>query len=107
MRINRKGLTLLEVIISLAIIGILAVVYFSIFTTGFTGIVRANSKNIASFNIQKEVESELNDNTNPTGSTLIINLPDNSTETINGAIVYVEEEIDGDVVAIYFFKPFN
>lgn len=38
---NNKGLTLIEIIVSLAIIGIIAVVFFSLFNTSLVNIVRA------------------------------------------------------------------
>ena len=38
---KNKGFTIIEIIVSLAIIGILAVVFMSVFSTGLVNIVRA------------------------------------------------------------------
>ncbi len=42
--INKKGLTLIEIIIALAIIGIIVTVFFSSFSAGFTTIIANGSK---------------------------------------------------------------
>lgn len=69
---KNKGFTLIEVIVSLAIIGIIAVGMLTIFNTGLVNIVsageRASATNLAELNLYED-EAELNSNS------ISINLP--------------------------------
>ena len=55
---NRKGFTIIELVLSIGIIGIIAVSFLSIFGTGFSNIVRAGVRTKA----VNTAESEFHDN---------------------------------------------
>jgi prepilin-type N-terminal cleavage/methylation domain-containing protein len=73
---SEKGLTLIEIIITMAIIAIIAVAVLSIFSTTFIQIVRAGNFTDATFKTQGEVEK-----------LLTIKLPLNYTYTNPGMIL--------------------
>lgn len=41
---NRKGLTLIELIVSIALVGVLAIVVLNVFSSGFLNIVKAGNR---------------------------------------------------------------
>ena len=52
----RKGLTLIEVIIALAIIGMISISVMSIFSTGLNNIVKAGNRTVAINEEQKNID---------------------------------------------------
>jgi prepilin-type N-terminal cleavage/methylation domain-containing protein len=75
---NKKGLTLIEVIISIAIIGILAVSTLSIFDAGLLNIIRAGKRT--------ETVLEVKD-----GIDLLIITKDDTIESIGGPSLNIDE----------------
>lgn len=55
----KKGLTLIEVIISLAILGIVAVVFLTIFNSGNKNILRAGKRTEDILSIQEKVDNRI------------------------------------------------
>lgn len=58
---NKKGFTLIEVILSIAILGIISVAFLSIFTNGLIGIANSGKKSISHYSAQNQIESNIND----------------------------------------------
>lgn len=56
---NQNGLTLIEVIVSLAILGIMIVAYLTVFTSGFTGIMRAGHRTEAAYGAQQDMTQKI------------------------------------------------
>lgn len=56
---KNSGFTLIEVILSIAIIGIIAVAFIPVFTGGFKSIVYAGKVKTKMFNSQKVIEQEI------------------------------------------------
>ncbi|MBU3153368.1 prepilin-type N-terminal cleavage/methylation domain-containing protein [Clostridium estertheticum] len=87
---NEKGFTLIEIIISIAILGIISIAFLSVFTSGIVGISNSGKKSIAHYTAQDQIESNINDPkdspSNVVTSTKSISLtfPGNTTIVING-----------------------
>lgn len=58
-----KGLTLVEILVALAIIGILFVAFSGVFVNGLTGIYKAGDRNEADYVAQKAIENRISGNT--------------------------------------------
>ena len=58
-KINNKGFTLIEIIISLAIIGIMSIGFLALFTTGYKIIIIAGKKSNAVMQTEMNIESDL------------------------------------------------
>lgn len=57
---KRKGLTLLEVVISMALIGMVAIVFLTIFTSGNKNIFRAGDITKDIFKVQEKIDKQIN-----------------------------------------------
>lgn len=64
---SQKGFTLVELILSLAIIAIVSVAFFSLFTMGIKGIAISGHKTKSEFKAQEAVESFINGTPQPLG----------------------------------------
>lgn len=103
-RRSSKGFSLIEVIVALAIIGIIGVSLLGVFTMGIRVIVEARDRNEASFEAQSQIEADLN--TEYTGSsTLTITLPDSTTIEASGIEIPQSATVNGKQVEIDYFKP--
>jgi prepilin-type N-terminal cleavage/methylation domain-containing protein len=105
---SKKGMTLIEIIISIAILGILAVSFLTLFVTGFSGITGAGNRSKAQYNVQTKIEEELNSSTSPAGTdTIIINFLNSTTDKIEvqGKIKAENTIFNGKKANITFFKP--
>lgn len=104
---RRKGMTLIEVIVAMAVIGIVAVSVLSVFTTGFGFIMLAGSRSDAGFNTHGRIEGALNQrNTSETPSNIVITFTSDDTEIIApGNIEVFSQPIRTGSVEIEFFQP--
>ncbi len=59
MKYKKKGVSLIEIIISIGILGIILVSFLTMFSFGFNQIVRSGNKNKDSFVAQKDLEKRL------------------------------------------------
>lgn len=90
---NKKGFTLIEVIVSLAVIGIIAVAMLTIFNTGLINIVsageRSSATNLAELNLYEDDSEENNDSISidlPTGKKDQIPIDGKYEVEINGSL---------------------
>ena len=104
---NKDGFTLIEIIVSLAIIGILSVSFFTIFTSGFTYIAKAGNRSVAGFSTQNVVEQTLINIPLQSTSYMTITLPDTSTIRVYGNTISKTTNYNGGHVDITFFQPNN
>lgn len=102
---NIKGLTLIELVISIGILSIVAISILQMFGSGFVKIVGAGSHSKAQFVAQEAVEQDLNNRTITA-----------DTDTIEIALISTLIEVDGEIkshdatmgsrtVTIEYFKP--
>ena len=80
---NNKGFTLIEIIVSLMIIGLLAVIFLPVFTMTVKSIFNAGRKNDATFQSQNEAEEKIGENVVTVNTQLDI-VFDNITLVIDG-----------------------
>jgi len=62
-RDRKKGMTLVEIIVSIAILGIIAVAFLPVFTTGFSSVFHAGNKSEALYRAQQDMEGLIADKT--------------------------------------------
>ena len=65
----KKGFTLIEVIISIAILAIASTALVTMFTNGFNGICGAGKKSVSHYTSQEQIESNIEDSSNLPGTT--------------------------------------
>lgn len=93
---NKKGMTLIEIIIAIAIMGIITVSFLNIFASGYIGILSGGKHTKVAYDGQKQVENSILNSTSSHPQTLNITFTDSAStqvETQGNAIV--EEVIDG------------
>jgi prepilin-type N-terminal cleavage/methylation domain-containing protein len=72
---NRQmGFTLIEVILSIAILGIISIAFLTMFTSGIVGISNSGKKSVSHYTAQSQIESNINDSTNLSGSVVTSNV---------------------------------
>lgn len=104
---KKKGMTLIEVIISMAIIGIIAISMLSMFTSAFVFITRAGNTSEALFQAHKQIETILTQNSaavTPTDIELEFS-SDGTVITSKGNTITVNYLINNSEVEITFFHP--
>jgi prepilin-type N-terminal cleavage/methylation domain-containing protein len=69
---GKAGFTLIEVIVSLAIIGIIAISFISIFSTGVLWVSKAGGQSSSAFSAQKDLENAIANDINGTDTISII-----------------------------------
>ena len=57
---NKKGFTLIEIIVSIAIMGIISVAFLTMFTSGIIGISNSGEKSNSHYTAQSQMESNVN-----------------------------------------------
>ena len=58
---SQKGFTLIEVILSIAILAIISVAFLTMFTNGIVGIAGAGKKSTSHYTAQNKIESNMSD----------------------------------------------
>lgn len=58
---NINGMTLIEVIVSLAIFGIIAVAFLNVFVSGFLGVISSGKRTEVGYLAQQAVEETINE----------------------------------------------
>lgn len=102
-----QGMTLVEVIIAMAVIGIIAVSMISLFTSAFVLISRAGDTSEALFKVHKEIETVLTNksvDSTPTNIDLKFS-SDGTIVTSKGNHLKVNITVNKSNVEISFFHP--
>jgi len=105
-----KGLTLIELIVSIALIGMLSVVFFSMFLFGYKSIKSAGNKSGAAFKAQANIEEVINDKPsagNAENSNLRITFGDSTYINIEGKIETQSQSISNSTAEFTIFNPVN
>lgn len=86
---QRKGLTLIEVIITIAIISIMALVVLGVFNTGIRSIFKSGDRTDKVFEVKKEIDQKIIDNENNTSGSdeVTVNIPGIGDKIIKGTII--------------------
>jgi len=90
-KLSRSGMTLIEVIISMAILGILSVVFLTIFTSGYIGVSSAGKRTEVGYEAQKAIEELIISGDTET-ETITIFFQDGPTLVVDGN--KIEKEIN-------------
>ena len=85
---KKKGFTLIEIIVSLAIIGMLAVIFLPVFTMTIKGIFTAGRRNDTTFQSQNDTEYRIGDTEVVSNATLIITFGSNDLNITGEDITY-------------------
>lgn len=107
---NKKGVSLIELVISMAILGMIVVTILSIFNTGLTNIVRAGDiteiTNSAGSEIDKKILTAVVGDEKVSEAEININIPGLPSIPIKGKLI-VQESVDtkGNSVTISTFIP--
>lgn len=109
---NLKGLTLIEIIVGMAILGIIAVSFIPMLTSTFIQIHRSGNKSGAQYSNQMILEKSLageniTEGVTKSGKTLSIKFDGLEEINVPGWIIEVEESYDkqGNKTVTKVFKP--
>lgn len=103
---NRKGLTLVEIILAMAILGIVAVAIFPVFTSGLIQIARTGDVSDSVFQTAGQIELLLTQRDQDDRTTDLMDIElDGSTYTPKGHIEEISITIRDSDVQIAFFFP--
>jgi prepilin-type N-terminal cleavage/methylation domain-containing protein len=105
---SSKGLTLIEIVVSMAIFGIVIVSFLSIFTTGFMGIVRAGQRADAAYLSQQKMTNKIIQEGSFIGTTTItydFSASGGPSIPINVSILEAETVINGNASKMKSFIP--
>jgi prepilin-type N-terminal cleavage/methylation domain-containing protein len=91
---NKKGFTLIEVILSIALLGILSIAFMTMFTSGIVGISNSGKKSISHYTAQNQIESNINDLGNISSNVLTSTKSITLTFPGNTGIVISGRQID-------------
>lgn len=103
---DNRGMTLLEIIIALAILGIIAVSILALFTSSFSFIAKAGNRSVATYDANAQVEQAIVEK-DTTGSKIQIEFEDHSTIDAPGKLLHKTAVENGVTVDIYYFQPKN
>lgn len=106
---NQKGLTLIEIILSMAILGILAITFLTMFSSGFRSIIKAGDKTVAAYDAQQSMTNKIiqADDLDPdeyTEETLIFDFNGGPTIELDIRLLDVYEEHKGSSSNMKGFK---
>jgi len=105
MKTKKGGMTLVEVIVAMAIFGIVAVGVVSMFINGFNFVLQAGDASEAGFKSVGQVENILNNNDNSSKIDNFIKFYDNLKISVYGAIDQVSIMENNNKVDITYFLP--
>ena len=103
---NDKGMTLIEIIVSLAILGIIVVSLSTVLSTGYIGIIKSGDKAEAAYKSQGEMTTKIQAEVSLRTQHLNINFSGGfSLPPIVVEIIESEEEINGSISTMTSFIP--
>lgn len=102
---NEKGMTLIEIIISLLIFGIIVITLASVLSSGFLGIIRSGHKAKAAYEAQKDMSDKLIASEFSDSQTLVISFSGIPTIEIDVNLIKSEQEINGTTATMTSFIP--
>src|SRR5690554_1530308 len=105
---NRKGMTLIEVVLAMAIFGIIAVSFITMFSSSLLWIYRAGDRGEAYSMAQSDVERRIitGDSYETDNLTIVFGGDDTNTISIRGGIVESIQSIHDQSSSIETFIPY-
>ena len=101
---NNRGITLIEIILSIALVGIIFVTFLSTFSTGYVGIINAGDRADAAYRSQQKLTDKLlKDEITAENKDITYDFGGGTTLTVNVSIIEAETEINGDSSIIKSF----
>lgn len=91
----KRGFTLIEVILSITILGIISIAFLTMFTSGIVGISNSGKKSVSHYIAQSQIESNINDSENlysnvvTSTTSIILKFPGNPAITVPGRQIEV------------------
>ncbi len=94
---NEKGFTLIEVVVSLAIIGIMAVSFLSIFSGSLVGVVKSGKIGTAVYTAQTDAEDQLENSvySEDSSTTITVNW-ESENLSVDGNLKTIEADVPND-----------
>lgn len=99
---NKKGITLIEIIIAIAILSIVVIVFLTVFSFGFKSIVTAGDRTSDMFEVQSNIENSLTQKYNGTTPASVGQI------TIDGGSIVPQGIVTSKIVngvEIWYFMP--
>ncbi len=96
---KKNGFTLIEVIISIMLIGVISIMFFAMFGSGMNGIIRSgkNSKNV--FEAQAQMENNIS---NPHNITPNVSRTNGQSITLKNSASGKTYSVSGDIIVITY-----
>jgi len=106
MKINEKGFTLIEIVVSLALISLVLVFMFGMFLQGTTGIIQAANKNESTYNAMEKMENVIAGTSSTSEDiSLTIQLPSGSITQEGKKITKISNDFNGKISEVITFLP--
>lgn len=110
---RRRGFTLVELIISIALLALIVVFMMPLFVQGFSFISRAGQRSKATYQNQAQIENVLNLNHKSillteypdATNNVVITFKDTTTSTAKGYVLNKTVPFQNTEVKFYFFHP--
>ncbi|MDF2546493.1 MAG: hypothetical protein K0R93_1391 [Anaerosolibacter sp.] len=111
---ENRGMTLIEIIVSVAILGILVIAFLNLFTFGYVQVVNAGHKSGAGFKAHQAAEQKIAGGTpapsivetsSPTTITIELPSPPSPGMTVSGQSISFEAEINAKKSKVTTFVP--
>jgi len=104
---SKKGDTLIEVMVAIALIGIIGMSFIAPFCSGIKFIAKARSSSAAGYNTQSTVETDLKTAPSSTSDVIPITFSDSPTIYASGTVTSKSTVVNGEQVNITYFMPRN
>ena len=99
--LRQKGFTLIEIVVTIAILGIMVVAFLPLLSNSTSGIFRSGQRGYALYQAQTKIENSTLGTV--TGKTVTISPPSGISISIAGNIRTVTD--NGNTVSLYIFEP--
>ena len=87
---NKSGLTLIEVILSIAIVGIMSIAVFTIFNSGMINIFKSRQRTVDVLKIQQDINKAIVESEDGENTTVYVEIPS----------LGIEKEIQGERITV-------
>ncbi len=87
---KKKAFTLLEVVLSMALLAIISTAFLTMFTSGIVGIKNSGKKSVSHYTVQSQIESNITDsgdlpsNVVTSAKSITLTFPGNPSIVVNG-----------------------
>lgn len=103
---NRQGLTLIEIIVSIAILGIIVLLFTVVLSSGYIGIIKSGDKAEASYESQKELSEKILQLNDFSGTkSLNLNFDGGPSLVLDVHIIESQQQVNGITSIMTSFRP--